>query len=85
MSNRRTSITGGNHWLRRVPRPATGLIDRSEIAEGWARPLDRKKPYHRYGYGVLDENLNGIVDPGEKRVYFEIGDFSHYVFFESPR
>ena len=40
---------------------------------------------YRYGYGVLDENLNGIVDPGEKRVYFEIGDFSHYVFFESPR
>jgi hypothetical protein len=40
---------------------------------------------YRFGYGVLDENLNGIADPGEKRVYFEVGDFSHYVFFESPR
>jgi hypothetical protein len=43
------------------------------------------RPY-RYGYGVLDENLNGVVDPGEKRVYFEISDFAtNYLFFESPR
>ena len=40
---------------------------------------------YRYGYGVLDENLNGQADPDEKRVYFEVGDFSHYVFFENPR
>jgi len=41
---------------------------------------------YRYGYGVLDENLNGVVDEGEKRVYFEISDYSTpYVFFESPR
>jgi hypothetical protein len=33
---------------------------------------------------VLDENLNGTVDSGEKRVYFEVSDFSHYVFFENP-
>jgi hypothetical protein len=43
------------------------------------------RPY-RYGYGVLDENLNGVVDAGEKRVYFEISDFAtNYLFFESPR
>ncbi|HUG26079.1 hypothetical protein [Piscinibacter sp.] len=41
---------------------------------------------YRYGYGVMDENLNAIVDPGEKRVYFEISDFAtNYIFFESPR
>jgi hypothetical protein len=41
---------------------------------------------YRFGYGVLDENLNGIVDSGEKRVYFEISDFAtNYVFFENPR
>ena len=40
---------------------------------------------YRFGYGVLDENLNGTADAGEKRVYFEVSDFSHYVFFESPR
>lgn len=42
------------------------------------------RPY-RFGYGVLDENLNGIVDPEESKVYFEISDFSTpYVFYENP-
>lgn len=46
---------------------------------------EKPRPY-RYGYGVLDENLNMIADSGEKRVYFEISDFaSNYVFFENPR
>jgi hypothetical protein len=40
---------------------------------------------YRYGYGVLDENLNMTVDPGEKKVYFEISDYTNAVFFESPR
>lgn len=40
---------------------------------------------YRFGYGVLDENLNMQVEDTEKRVYFEVGDFSHYVFFENPR
>ncbi len=45
----------------------------------------KPRPY-RYGYGVLDENLNMIPDANEKRVYFEISDYaSNYVFFESPR
>ena len=57
-------------------------IDKLSTALGTSDSAARA---YRYGYGVLDENLNGIVDPGEKRVYFEIGDFSHYVFFESPR
>jgi len=43
------------------------------------------RPY-RYGYGILDENLNGVADADEKRVYFEVSDYgSNYVFFESPR
>jgi hypothetical protein len=46
---------------------------------------DGKARAYRFGYGVLDENLNGVVDAGEKRVYFEVSDFSHYVFFENPR
>jgi hypothetical protein len=41
---------------------------------------------YRYGYGVLDENLNFAVDANEKRVYFEISDYAtSYVFFENPR
>ena len=46
---------------------------------------DKAARAYRFGYGVLDENLNGIVDSNEKRVYFEVSDFSQYVFFESPR
>jgi hypothetical protein len=43
------------------------------------------RPY-RFGYGVLDENLNMVADPGEKKVYFELSDFgSNYIFFENPR
>ena len=46
---------------------------------------DSQPRAYRFGYGVLDENLNGQVDPGEKRVYFEVGDYATYVFYESPR
>ena len=43
------------------------------------------RPY-RFGYGVLDANLNGVRDPDEKRVYFEFSDYStQYVFYESPK
>ncbi|MBU6301716.1 MAG: hypothetical protein KGS60_09190 [Verrucomicrobia bacterium] len=42
------------------------------------------RPY-RFGYGVLDENLNATKDAGEKRVYFEFSDYStNYIFYESP-
>ena len=45
---------------------------------------DTDRPY-RFGYGVLDENLNGKVDQGEKRVYFEVSDYSTmYLFYENP-
>ena len=45
---------------------------------------DRLPRAYRYGYGVLDENLNFVADPGEKRVYFEVGGYGNYVFFENP-
>jgi hypothetical protein len=42
------------------------------------------RPY-RFGYGVLDTNLDGTQSPGEKKVYFEFSDYStSYIFFESP-
>ena len=45
----------------------------------------RPRPY-RFGYGVFDANLNGVVDAEEKKVYFEISDYSTpYVFYENPR
>ena len=46
---------------------------------------DNRPRAYRFGYGVLDENLNFAVDPSEKKVYFEVSDFSMYVFFENPR
>ena len=40
---------------------------------------------YRFGYGVLDANQNLLVDAGEKKVYFEISDYSTaYVFYENP-
>jgi hypothetical protein len=43
-----------------------------------------ERPY-RFGYGVLDVNLNGVVDQGEKKVYFEFSDYStSYIFYENP-
>ncbi len=58
-------------------------IDKLSTAMGTE---DGRPRSYRYGYGVLDENLNFVVDPGEKKVYFEISDFgSNYIFFENPR
>lgn len=45
---------------------------------------NQPRPY-RFGYGVLDENLNARVDAGEQKVYFEFSDYStSYIFFEKP-
>lgn len=45
---------------------------------------NRPRPY-RFGYGVLDDNLNGQKDPGEQQVYFEFSDYSTpYIFYEDP-
>lgn len=46
---------------------------------------DGKPRAYRYGYGVLDENLNMQTDPGEKKVYFEFSDYATTVFFENPQ
>lgn len=58
-------------------------IDKLSTAMGTE---DNKPRPYRYGYGVLDENLNFVADPSEKKVYFEISDYgTNYVFFENPR
>ncbi len=57
-------------------------IDKLSTAMG----TDDKTPRpYRYGYGRIDLNLNGKVDPGEVKVYFEISDYStNYVFYAAP-
>jgi len=58
-------------------------IDKLTTASGTDSNVPR--PY-RFGYGVLDENLNAIADSGEKKVYFEFSDYAtSYIFYESPR
>jgi len=57
-------------------------IDKLSTAMGTA---DNEPRNYRFGYGVLDENLNFVADPTEKKVYFEVGGFTNYVFFENPR
>ena len=56
-------------------------IDKISTALGTDDGLPRA---YRYGYGVLDENLNMQVDAGEKKVYFEISDYTNAVFFDNP-
>jgi hypothetical protein len=46
---------------------------------------DNKPRPYRFGYGVLDVNLNMQADAAEKKVYFEVSDYAtNYVFFENP-
>ena len=56
-------------------------IDKISTAYGTQDKTPR--PY-RYGYGYVDENFNFKVDSGEKKVYFEVSDYStNYVFYEN--
>lgn len=71
-------VYGGDKVVRRFLK-----IDKLSTAYG--TDDDRARNY-RYGYGVLDENLNGVADPEEKRVYFEVSNQgTPYLFFENPR
>lgn len=70
-------VYAGNTLVKRFMK-----IDKLSTATGTARDVDR--PY-RFGYGILDENLNGEVDSGEEKVYFEFSDYStSYIFYEKP-
>ena len=71
-------IYAGSELVRR-------FIEIDKLSTAVATQGSQARPY-RFGYGVFDENLNMQKDPGEKKVYFEISDYSTgYVFFENPR
>ncbi|GAC1625846.1 MAG: hypothetical protein NVS9B10_13270 [Nevskia sp.] len=60
------------------------FINIDKISTAYGTDDGKARPY-RFGYGVLDENLNLQKDPGEKKVYFEISDYAtNYLFFENP-
>lgn len=70
-------VYAGNTLVKRFMK-----IDKLSTATGTNRDVDR--PY-RFGYGVLDANLNSEVDSGEEKVYFEFSDYStSYIFYEDP-
>ena len=70
-------VYAGDKLVRRFIR-----VDKLSTALGTG---DSEPRAYRYGYGILDENLNFVADPGEKKVYFEVGGYGNYVFFENPR
>ena len=61
------------------------FIKIDKLTTAIATQTNEARPY-RYGYGVMDENFNHTVDEGEKKVYFEISDYStSYVFYENTK
>jgi len=41
---------------------------------------------YRYAYGYLDTNFNYKVDNDEKKIYFEVSNFSTpYIFYSNPK
>jgi len=61
------------------------FIHVDKLSTAYGTETTEARPY-RFGYGVLDANLDGVKNEGEKRVYFEFSDYaSNYVFFESPQ
>lgn len=55
-----------------------------KLTTGTGTDSGSSRPF-RFGYGIMDANLNGVADAGEKKVYFEFSDYStSYVFFENP-
>ncbi len=70
-------IYSGGKMVRRFLK-----VDKLSTAYGTSS--NEARPY-RYGNGVLDLNLNGVADNGEKKVYFEFSEYStQYIFYESP-
>lgn len=57
-------------------------IDKLSTAESTE---GRNSRAYRYGYGYLDANQNFKIDTNEKKTYFEVSDYSTYVFFENTK
>ncbi len=70
-------VYAGNKLVKR-------FIQIDKLSTATATTGEGARPY-RFGYGVLDANLNGVADPDESKVYFEFSDYStSYIFYENP-
>jgi hypothetical protein len=62
---------------------AMRFIKIDKLTTGHGTKDNEPRPY-RFGYGYVAENFNFKVDSGEKKVYFEISDYStNDVFYEN--
>ncbi len=68
---------GGNLVMRFIK------IDKLTTARGTG---DGQPRQYRYGYGYLDKNFNYKHDKDEpsQKLYFEISNFTPYIFYENP-
>jgi len=70
-------IYAGNKLVKR-------FLNIDKLTTGVSTQGNEARPY-RYGYGILDENMNMIADRNEKKVYFEFSDYStSYIFYTYP-
>ena len=71
-------VYAGNKLVKR-------FLEIDKLSTAVSTTNDTPRPY-RFGYGVLDENLNMVADKREKKVYFEFSDYStSYVFYTYPK
>ncbi len=71
-------VYAGNKLVKR-------FLEIDKLSTAVSTTDDTPRPY-RFGYGVLDENLNMVADRNEKKVYFEFSDYStSYVFYTYPK
>ena len=60
-------------------------VDKVSTAKGTGKSGSGQSRPYSFGWGVLDRNMNYRKDPGEKKLYFEISDFSTtYIMYENP-
>jgi hypothetical protein len=69
-------VYSGDKLVRRFVK-----IDKLSTAYG---TNDSQARGYRFGYGIADTDLDGLPGVNEKKVYFEVSEFSTYVFYEQP-
>jgi len=70
-------VYAGNKLVKR-------FLEIDKLSTAVATDNNVPRPY-RFGYGILDENLNMVADKQEKKVYFEFSDYStSYIFYTYP-
>jgi len=71
-------VYAGNKLVKR-------FLEIDKLSTAVSTTDETPRPY-RFGYGILDENMNMVVDKREKKVYFEFSDYStSYIFYTYPK